>query len=155
MSAELGGDVHVTHGTHLAAISRRVVGLMKQHYGKGPTGARTYHTGDLVVVLLSGGYTTVEKTLMAGGRGDAVTTQRTAFQETIHPLMRQIIEEELRRPVIAFMSTSHQDPDLSAELFLLAPEDGGLDTAAIPANTEGVQPGDIDEASATEGAAGS
>jgi uncharacterized protein YbcI len=113
------------HGSHLAAISRRVVGLMKQHYGKGPTGARTYHSGDVVVVILSDGYTTVEKTLIAGGRGDVVTQQRSAFQETIRPLMRQIVEEELRRAVIAFMSASHQDPDLSAEIFVLGPEDGG------------------------------
>ena len=112
------------HGSHLAAISRRVVGLMKQHYGKGPTAARTYHSGDLVVVMLAGGYTRVEKTLIAGGRADAVITQRSAFQETIRPLMRQVIEEELRRPVIAFMSATHQDPDLSAELFVLGPGDG-------------------------------
>jgi uncharacterized protein YbcI len=111
-------------GSHLAAISRRMVGLMKQQYGKGPTGARTYHSGDLVVVLLTGGYTTVEKTLIAGGHADVVSSQRRAFQETIRPLMRQIIEEELRHPVIAFMGADHQDPDISAELFVLAPEDG-------------------------------
>jgi uncharacterized protein YbcI len=124
------------HGSHLAAISRRVVGLMKQHYGKGPTGARTYHSGDLVVVLLSGGYTTVEKTLMASGRGDAVAIQRSAFQETVRPLMRQIVEEELRRPVVAFMSTSHQDPDISAELFILGSEDG----AGFPEILDSVPP---------------
>jgi uncharacterized protein YbcI len=97
---------------------------MKVHYGKGPTAARTYVSGDLVVVLLSGGYTTVEKTLIAGGRGDAVAIQRHAFQETVRPLMLQIIEEELRRPVIAFMSATHNDPDLNAELFILSPDDG-------------------------------
>ena len=144
-------DERAGRGSHLAAISRRVVGLMKQHYGKGPTGARTYHSGDLVVVLLSGGYTTVEKTLIAGGRGDAVTSQRSAFQETIKPLMRQIIEEELQRPVIAFMSASHQDPDLSAELFVLGAEDGSSngdgrlaaagDVVALSPNGEGSQDG--------------
>src|SRR5437588_2569537 len=113
----------VGSGSHLAAISRRVVGVMKEYYGKGPTGARTYYSGDLVVVMLTGGYTRVEKTLIAGGRSDAVNSQRSAFQETIRPLMRQIVEEELRRPVIAFMSATHQDPDLNAELFVLAPGD--------------------------------
>lgn len=111
-------------GSHLAAISRRMVGLLKEHYGKGPTGARTYASGDLVVVILSRGFTTGEKTLIREGRGDAVDDMRTAFQEAMRPRLKQIVEEELRRPVIAFMSATHHDPDLSAELFILAPDDG-------------------------------
>jgi hypothetical protein len=35
----------------------------------------------------------------------------------------EMVTEETGRPVIAFMSTSHQHPDLVAELFLLAPTD--------------------------------
>lgn len=111
------------HGSDLAAISRRVVGLMKEYYGKGPTEARTYHSGDLVVVLLRGGHTRLEKTLIAGGHADVVSTQRTAFQETVRPLMRQIVEEEMHRPVAAFMSATHNDPDLNAEIFVLAGEE--------------------------------
>jgi uncharacterized protein YbcI len=136
MSDTISSEERATHGSHLAAISRRVVGLMKEHYGKGPTGARTHHSGDLVVVMLNGGYTTVEKTLIAGGRSDAVNDQRFAFQETIRPLMRRIVEEELRRPVIAFMSANHQDPDLSAELFVLAPEEDGGVNGAQPLATD-------------------
>lgn len=137
MSDMVSSEERTTRGSHLAAISRRVVGLMKEHYGKGPTGARTYQSGDLVVVLLSGGYTTVEKTLIAGGRSDVVNQQRSAFQQTVRPLMRQIVEEELRRPVIAFMSANHHDPDLSAELFILAPDESVLDNGAGPAASNG------------------
>jgi len=123
------------HGSNLAAISRRVVALMKEQYGKGPTGARTYHSGDLVVVLMTGGFTTVERTLIENGRADAVSTQRRAFQETVRPQMRQIVEEEMRLPVIAFMSANHHDPDLSAELFVLASKRDGEDedVAGVPA----------------------
>jgi uncharacterized protein YbcI len=110
------------HGSNLAAISRRIVGLIKEHYGKGPTGARTYQSGDLVVVILSGGYTQVEKTLIASGRPEAVSAQRGAFQDAMRPLFRQVVEEELRRPVVAFMSATHNDPDLNAELFILESE---------------------------------
>jgi len=120
-------DPHAEHedarGPHLAAISRRMVELLKEHYGKGPTSARTYMSGDLVVVILNGGYTTSEKTLIREGHSDAVAGMRTAFQEAMRPRMKQIVEEEIRRPVIAFMSTNHQDPDLNAELFILASED--------------------------------
>src|SRR5258708_7922274 len=88
-TVEEAAPAQPAHGSDLAAVSRRIVGLMKELYGKGPTGARTYHSGDLVVVILSGGFTTAEKTLIAGGRSDAVEAQREAFQETIRPLLRQ------------------------------------------------------------------
>jgi uncharacterized protein YbcI len=124
--ADSRSDSHAS-GSHLAAVSRRVVGLIKQHYGKGPTGARTYQSGNLVVVILTGGYTTVEKTLIASGRPEAVSAQRGAFQDAMRPLFKQVVEEELRRPVIAFMSATHQDPDLSAEVFILEDDDGAAE----------------------------
>jgi uncharacterized protein YbcI len=117
--ADVAAAARSTHSADLAAISRRVVGLMKEYYGKGPTEARTYHSGDLVVVLLRGLYTQAEKTLIAGGHVDVVSKQRSAFQQTIRPLLRQVVEEEMRRPVAAFMSTNNTEPDMSAEVFVL------------------------------------
>jgi uncharacterized protein YbcI len=126
------GHRHSLHGsghagasapnTTLAVISRRIVSLVKEFYGKGPTHARTYHFGDVVLVLLRGGYTAVEKTLLADGFEQAVTDQRNAFQEVMAPRFQRVIEEELRREVVAFMSAVHHDPDLNAEVFVLAPE---------------------------------
>lgn len=111
-------------GATMAAISRRIVALLKESAGKGPTEARTYFWGDLVVVLLSGGYNAVEKTLIEAGKAEVVAEQRAALQEVLRPPMKQIIEEEIQREVVAFMSATHQDPDLNAELFLLEAEGG-------------------------------
>jgi uncharacterized protein YbcI len=108
----------------LAAVSRRIVGLLKEHYGKGPTKARTYYSGDLVVVLLSGGFTQAEKTLIEDGRSRAVMDLRAELQEVMNEHYRKVIEEELQRKVVAFMSAAHHDPDYNAELFILAPEEG-------------------------------
>jgi uncharacterized protein YbcI len=116
-------DERRAQGVTLAAISRRMVGLLKEYYGKGPTRARTYQTGEVVVVLLSGGYTQVERTLIETGRRQVVIDQRNAFQEVMRPRFKQVVEEEMRREVIAFMSATHQDPDYNAELFVLAPLD--------------------------------
>ena len=110
-------------GATLAAISRRIVGLLKEHYGKGPNKARTYYSGDLVVVLLSGGYTQAEKTLIKDGRSRAVMDLRAELQEVMNERFRQVIEEELHRNVIAFMSAGHHDPDYNAEVFVLASRD--------------------------------
>jgi hypothetical protein len=51
-------------GEALSAISRRVVGLLKEHSGKGPVKARAYYWNDLLVVMMTDGYTTVEHTLL-------------------------------------------------------------------------------------------
>jgi uncharacterized protein YbcI len=110
------------HGSTLAAISRRIVALVKEYYGKGPTHARTYHFGDVVLVVLHGGYTPVEKTLLAGGQAQAVIDQRAVFQDVMRPRFKRVIEEELQREVLAFMSAIHHDPDLNAELFVLSHE---------------------------------
>ncbi len=121
----------------LAAISRRIVGLLKEHYGKGPTKARTYYSGDLLVVLLSGGYTQAEKTLIEDGRSRAVMELRAELQEVMNERFRQVIEEELHREVVAFMSAGHHDPDYNAEVFVLAPRDA--------AEAQGGEPGQGEE----------
>jgi uncharacterized protein YbcI len=103
----------------MANISRRIVSLHKEFYGKGPDKARTYVHDDMVVVLMRGGFTRVEETLLREGRPDAVTRQRLDFQQVMHDRFTEVIEDELGRKVVAFMGTSHQDPDLLAEIFLL------------------------------------
>jgi uncharacterized protein YbcI len=124
-------------GPMLAAVSRRIVGLLKEHYGKGPTKARTFYSGDLVVVLLSGGFTQAEKTLIEDGRSRAVMDLRAELQEVMNEHYRKVIEEELQRKVIAFMSAAHHDPDYNAELFILAPqEDEEEALAGLPAERD-------------------
>lgn len=106
-------------GSAMANVSRRIVGLHKEFYGKGPDKARTYLQDDMVVVLMRGGFTRVEETLLREGRAGSVARQRGDFQEVMRERFVTVIEEELGRKVVAFMSTSHQDPDLLAELFVL------------------------------------
>jgi len=124
------------HGATMAAISRRIVHLLKEYYGKGPTKARTYQWGELVVVLLSGGFTRAEQTLLEEGRERAVIEQRAELEDLMRPRFKRVVEEELNREVIAFMSANHHDPDFNAELFVLAPLPGqnGLDATAEEAD---------------------
>ena len=110
---------HPAPTTTLANISRRIVQLHKEFYGKGPTKAKTYYHDDLVVVLMRGGFTRVEETLLQSGRGDAVKQQRAEFQQAMREPFTKVIEEETGRKVVAFMSTSHQHPDMLGELFVL------------------------------------
>ena len=119
-------DVYSLHGTHgdvLSAVSEGMVALLKEYYGRGPTQAKTYYHDDLVVCLLRGGFTRVEKTLLEGGRGAAVIQQRMEFQEVMRDRFVQVIESATGRRVVGFMSGNQQDPDMICEVFVLAPTD--------------------------------
>jgi uncharacterized protein YbcI len=105
----------------LAAISESLVSLHREYYGKGPTKAKTFLVDDTVLCLLQGGFTVVEKTLIDDGREHAVHDIRRTFQATMKERFTTVVQEALGRKVIAYMSQVHNDPDISAELFVLEP----------------------------------
>jgi uncharacterized protein YbcI len=110
-------------GKMLEAISSEIVSLQSQFFGKGPTRARTTWAGpDVLVCLMGGGFTQVEKTLYNSGRVDAVMQMRRAFQDSMEGRLREVVEGVTGRHVVAFMSANHQEPDLIAEIFVFAPE---------------------------------
>ena len=119
----LTGRSATTHGDVLLAISNGLVGLLKEFYGRGPERAKAYFHEDLVVCLLRGGFSRVEQTLLDGGRGDAVISQRMEFQELMRDRFVGVVEQATGRSVIGFMSGNQQHPDLMCEVFVLAPTD--------------------------------
>lgn len=107
----------------LTAISDGLVALLKEFYGRGPTRAKSYFEDDLVVCVLRGGFSRVEQTLLEGGRGAAVISQRMEFQDLMRERFAAVIENATGRRVIGFMSGNQQDPDIMCEVFILAPTD--------------------------------
>ena len=105
-----------------AAVSRELVSLHKQFYGKGPVRAKTYIVNDTVLCVLEGGFTVVERTLIEVGRAAAVHEIRTSFQSAMRDQFTQVVESALGRRVRAYLSQVHTDPDVAVELFLLEPE---------------------------------
>ena len=118
----------------LTAISEGLVALLKEFYGRGPTRTKAYYADDLVVCLLRGGFSRVERTLLEGGRGGSVIRQRMEFQELMRQRFADVIEHATGRPVIGFMSGNQQDPDIMCEVFILAPTDL-VDDHEIPSST--------------------
>jgi uncharacterized protein YbcI len=133
ISLELATSPQAAHGELLSAISNRMVQLHKRYYGKGPTRARSYLVGDLVVCLMRGGFTRAEETLIESGRADLVHEQRKEFQAALKHEFTGAISEITGRRVTAFMSNTHDDPPLIVELFVLEPETNGagLDGAGL------------------------
>ncbi len=78
----------------------------------------------MVVSILRGGFTRVERTLLDTGQVESVYQMRRSFQMAMEGEFRRVVEEATSRKVIAYMSSIHVDPDLAVELFLLEPAEG-------------------------------
>jgi uncharacterized protein YbcI len=100
-------------------ISNTIVTLFKQRFGRGPTSCRTYLESDLVVLVMSGGYTAGEQTMFEAGKWYDVRQSRLAWQDSMEVRFVEAIERLTHRTVKAFMSANHQGPDITVELFVL------------------------------------
>ena len=117
-SGEAGRDVLVG-GRLLAEITNRIVAFMREHYGRGPIKAKTYVLDNLIVCVLSDGFTAIERTMMEGGESDRVLEMRRDFQRLMRARYTAMIEQLTGREVLAFLSQAHVEPDLTIEMFLM------------------------------------
>jgi uncharacterized protein YbcI len=109
-------------GGVLAQISTGLVQLYARFYGKGPTKAKTHLVDDCAICILRGGFTVVERTMIERGESESVHSLRRTFQDVMEGEFTGVVERALDRRVIAYMSQTHQDPELSVELFQLEPD---------------------------------
>jgi uncharacterized protein YbcI len=121
-------------GRLLAAISTRIVAIVREHYGRGPTKAKTYALDDLIVVVMRGsGFTPLEQTMMDDDGADRVVAMRHEFQRLIGDRYSQAIEQLTGRTVLAFLSQAHVEPDVTVEVFFM---DGPLHGFGVVEITE-------------------
>ncbi len=104
-----------------AMISTSTVQVLHEYTGRGPTKAKTVIKDDLVTVLLADTLTTGERKLVETGNSDRVIGLRHDFQMAMRDDLVAIVERQLERKVVAFMSQNHIDPDLAVEVFVLEP----------------------------------
>src|SRR3954471_4938318 len=114
------------HGEMRAALSNALVALMKQHYGKGPTAAKSFINDEYVFTVLEGGLTRNEETLLPPVREEVLRDYRMAFQQVVRPEFTGAVEEISGRRVLDYHSQIVFDPPRSFELFVLdGPPAGG------------------------------
>src|SRR5215210_9210798 len=102
-------------GSLRAALANAMVGIKKQFYGRGPTAAKAWILDDYVFVVLEGGLTRSEETLLAAGEEDAVRTYRLAFQEAIRDATMRAVGEICGRAVLTYCSQIVFDPPRTFE----------------------------------------
>jgi uncharacterized protein YbcI len=106
-------------GSLRMALSNAMVGLKKQYYGKGPSRARSYLMDEYILVVMEGGLTRSEETLLAAGQADLVRNYRLAFQETVTQTTTRAVEDLTGRRVLSYHSQIVFDPTRAFEIFVL------------------------------------
>ena len=106
-------------GETLAAVSRELVRLTAEHYGKGATEAKTYVCDDWLFCVLKGGMTKVERTLLEHGEDHLVRQVRMRFQASMDESFTGVVRRVTGHEVRGYVSQVMFDPDFVFEIFLL------------------------------------
>jgi len=123
----------------LREISRALVAAKKEFYGKGPEHSRAYMVEDLLFVVMRGGVTPAEQTMLDAGQKDAVREFRQRFQNEMTGHLTGTIEQLTGRKVINYQSQILFDPDIVIEIFVFeepAAKESREETAAALLNPE-------------------
>jgi uncharacterized protein YbcI len=111
-------------GGELAQLCGEVAAIVRRAWGRGPVNTTAHWAGpDALVVLLENGLIPAERTLRAAGDEQAVLAGRRTLQRILEAELDAAVERIFGRKVRAMLSATRLDPDISAEIFLLAPED--------------------------------
>lgn len=106
----------------LAEISREMVRIYKEQFGRGPTKARTDFAGpDVVISTLEHSFTPAEQRLAEMDEHQRLRDTRMYFQYASEQTFCGTIERILGRKVRAFVSGLDSRKDVATEVFYLEP----------------------------------
>lgn len=91
---------------------------MKAFFGRGPTKAKAYLIDDLLFVVMRGGITEAEQTLLDADQGDAVRAFRQNFQNVMGERLIGTVEQLTERKVVTYQSQVLFNPHTIIEVFL-------------------------------------
>jgi uncharacterized protein YbcI len=110
----------------LEAVTDAMVKLHERYHHRMPVTARSLLLGDdLLISVLGGVYTDVEKTMIELQRSTIVQETRSAFQIAMERRFIDQVERITGRGVLAFISNHHVGPDIEVEVFMLTPPSTG------------------------------
>jgi len=114
------------HQANMAAVSRAMVALHKEQFGRGPTGARSYFGGrNVLKVVLEEALLPAEVSMVGLGEGNRVRETRVAYQAATKDQFAAAVEQILYRKVESFASAVDPDTGVVFEVFTFEPEESG------------------------------
>jgi uncharacterized protein YbcI len=120
-----------TGGDMLARLSDEMVRAKKQFFGKGPEQAKSYMVDDMLFVVMRGGLTTAEQTMLRFGRESMVRQFRQLFENEMTELLTSMVERSTGRRVVNYQSQIMFDPDVIVEMFVFdQPREDGIEATA-------------------------
>jgi len=104
----------------LAKVSTEVVRTLKDSFGKGPLKAKSYMLDDFLLVVMRGGVTVAEQTMLDRGHADLVRDFRQTYQNEVGDELVAKIEVLTGRKVVNYQSQILFDPHIVMEVFFFA-----------------------------------
>ena len=101
----------------LVKLSTEVVRTLKDSFGKGPLKAKSYMLDDFLVVVMRGGVTVAEQTMLDRGHGDLVRAFRQTYQNELGDELVAKVEVLTGRKVVNYQSQILFDPHIVMEIF--------------------------------------
>jgi uncharacterized protein YbcI len=107
----------------LSEISREMVHLYKEQFGRGPVKSKTrFADPDCIICTLEQSLTPAEKSLVAMGEEQRLRDVRMFFQYATEARFCEVIERLTGRHVVAFVSGIDTLRDVASEVFYLEPQ---------------------------------
>lgn len=112
------GDATRTGDSLLSRISNAIVKAQKEHFGRGPDSAKSYMFDDLLFVVMRGGITVAEQTMLDFGQQDLVRNFRQQFENEMTSRLVGVVEELTGRRVLTYQSQILFSPHVVVEVFV-------------------------------------
>jgi uncharacterized protein YbcI len=107
----------------LRELSKAMVKIYKEQFGRGPEAVWTRYAGpDTIVSILGNSLTPVERRMRDIGEEQRLRDTRIMFQHADEDKFRGEVERITGRKVTGFMSGIDVNADLCSEVFTLEPE---------------------------------
>jgi len=116
-------DLAEQDGRPLAMISKEIVRIYKDQFGRGPTKVRSHFAGpDILICVLENTFTPAERSLQAMGEHQRLRDTRIFFQYASTAEFTEAVERVTGRRVKSFISGIDTNTDIACELFVLEPQ---------------------------------
>jgi uncharacterized protein YbcI len=116
-------DLAEQDGRPLAMISKEIVRIYKDQFGRGPTKVRSHFAGpDILICVLENTFTPAERSLQAMGEHQRLRDMRIFFQYASTAEFTDAVERVTGRRVRSFISGIDTNTDVACEMFVLEPQ---------------------------------
>ena len=119
------GVVAEQDGHPPAMLSKEIVRIYKDQFGRGPTKVRSHYAGpDILVCVLENTFTPAERSLQGMGEHQRLRDMRIFFQYASTAEFTEAVERVTGRRVRSFISGIDTNTDVACEMFVLEPQAG-------------------------------